>query len=114
LRVHYWFPCNCMEPCDCSGHNCAGTHCTKWHAAAAATTAQSLGILLIMVLPPTTTPSEINTDNWHCFMWRMSCNAQTSTTRPCGPGASWQPSTNECNPESNHRQNRIHRDVGMT
>ena len=63
--AHSWFPCYPEEPCDCEGHNCAGTHSTIGHAAAAATTANSLGIPLIVVVPPTPTPFELDTYNWH-------------------------------------------------
>jgi len=37
--AHFWFPCDPEETCDCEGHNCAVTHSTIGHAAAAATTA---------------------------------------------------------------------------
>jgi len=60
-----WFPCNSEEPCDCEGHNCAGTHSTIGHTAAAATTAKSLGIPLFVIAPLTPTPSEIDAYNWH-------------------------------------------------
>jgi len=63
--AHSWFPGDPEQPCDCEGHNCAGTHSTIGHAAAAATTAKSLGIPLIVIVPPTPTPSEIDAYNWH-------------------------------------------------
>ena len=63
--AHSWFHFDPEEPCDCEGHNCADTHSTIGHAAAAATTAKSLGIPLIVVVPPTPTPSEIDAYNWH-------------------------------------------------
>jgi len=63
--AHSWFPCDSEEPCDCEGHNCAGTHSTIGHTAAAATTSKSLGIPLIFIVPPTPSPSEINPYNWH-------------------------------------------------
>jgi hypothetical protein len=63
--VHSLFPCNPEEPCDCEGHNCAGTQLTIGHAAAAATTAKSLGIPLIVVVPLTPISSEIDAYNWH-------------------------------------------------
>ena len=61
---HSWFPCHPEEPCDCEGHNCVGTQFTIGHAAAA-TTAKSLGIQLIVIVSPTLTPSELDTYNWH-------------------------------------------------
>jgi len=64
-ETHSWFPCDREEPCDCEGHNSVGTHSTIGHAAAAATTAKSLGIALIVVVPPTPTPPEIDAYNWH-------------------------------------------------
>jgi hypothetical protein len=63
--AHSWFPCDPEEPCDCEGHNCAGTHSTIRYAAAAATTAKSLGMPLIVVVPQTPTPSEFDEYNWH-------------------------------------------------
>jgi len=57
--------CDPNEHSDCKGHDCVGAQSTVGHAAAAATTAKSLGIPLIVVLPPTPTPSEINTYTWH-------------------------------------------------
>jgi hypothetical protein len=63
--AHSWFPCDPEELCDCEGHNCVGTQSTIGHAAAAATTAKSLGIPLIVVVPPTPTPSELDAYNWH-------------------------------------------------
>jgi len=65
LGAHSWFPSDPEEPCDCEGHNCAGTHLTVGHAAAAATTAKSLGIPLIVIVPPTPTPSELDAYHWH-------------------------------------------------
>jgi len=65
MGAHSWFSCDSEETCDCKGHNCIGTHSTVGHAAAAATTAMSLGIQLIVVVPPTPTPSEIDAYNWH-------------------------------------------------
>jgi len=64
-EAHYWFPCDPEQLCDCEGHNCAGTHSTIGRSAAAATTAKSLGIPLIVIVPPTPTPSEIDAYNWH-------------------------------------------------
>jgi len=63
--AHSWFPRDPEEPCDCEGHNCAGTHSTIGYAAAAATTAKSLVIQLIVVVPPTLTPSELDAYNCH-------------------------------------------------
>jgi len=65
LGAHSWFPCDFEEPCDCEGHHCAGTLSTIGHTAAAATTAKSLGIALIVVVPPTPTSSEIDAYNWN-------------------------------------------------
>jgi hypothetical protein len=55
-----WFPCDPETPCECEGHNCAGTHSTVGHTAAAETAAKSLGIPLIVIVPPTPTPSEMD------------------------------------------------------
>jgi hypothetical protein len=62
--AHSWFRCDPAQECNCEGPNCAGTHSTIGHAATAATTAKSLGIPLIVVLPPTPTPSELEAYNW--------------------------------------------------
>jgi hypothetical protein len=63
--AHSWFPCDHDELCDCEGYNCAGTHSTVGNAAAAATTAKSLKIPLLVVVPLTLTPSGLDTYNWH-------------------------------------------------
>jgi hypothetical protein len=63
--THSWVPCDPEEPCDCEGHNCARTHSTIGHTAAAATTPKSLGIPLIVVVPLTPIPSEIDRYNRH-------------------------------------------------
>jgi hypothetical protein len=63
--AHSSYPCDSEEPCDCEGHNCVGIQSTVGYAAAAATTAKSFGITLIVVVPPTPTPSEIDAYNWH-------------------------------------------------
>ena len=63
--AHSWFPCDPERPCDCEGNNCAGTHSTVGHAVAAATTATSLGIPLIVIVPLTPTPSELDAYTWH-------------------------------------------------
>jgi hypothetical protein len=62
--AHSRFPCDHEEPCDCEGHNCAGTHSTIGHAAAAAPTTKSLRIPLIFIVPPTPTPSELDAYSW--------------------------------------------------
>jgi len=63
--AHSSFPCDHEEPCDCEELNCVGTHSTVGHAAAVATTAKSLGIPLIVIVPPTPNSSEIDAYNWH-------------------------------------------------
>jgi hypothetical protein len=55
-----WLPCDLEEPCNCEGHNCEGTQSTIGHAAAAGTTAKSTGIPLIVIVPLTPTPSELD------------------------------------------------------
>jgi len=50
--------CDPNEPCDCEGHNCVGAQSTVGHTAAAATTAKSLGIPQIVLVPPSPTPSK--------------------------------------------------------
>jgi len=83
--AHSWFPCDPEDPCDCEGHNCAGAQSTVGHVAAAATTAKSLGIPLIVVVPPTPTPSEIDAYNWHWQMCLVRCDVTLNGT-PSGPG----------------------------
>jgi len=63
--AHSWFPCDPEELCECEGHNCVRTQSTIGHTATAATTAKSLGIPLIVVVPSTLTPSELDTYHWH-------------------------------------------------
>jgi hypothetical protein len=80
LGAHSWFPCNPEEACDCERHNCLGTHSTVGQAAAAATTAQSLGIPLIAVVPLTPTPPEIDTYNWHWYICLIRCHVRINGT----------------------------------
>jgi len=63
--AHSWFNCEADIPCWCEGHDCCGTHETEGHAPAAAETAKPSVIPLIVVEPPTPTPSEIDQFNWH-------------------------------------------------
>jgi hypothetical protein len=49
---------NCEEICNCEGHNCVEAQLSVGHAAAAATTAKSLGVPLIVVVPSNPTPSD--------------------------------------------------------
>jgi hypothetical protein len=51
--------CDPEEPCDCEEHNCVGAQLTIRHAAAAATTAKSLGIPPIVVVLPSPSPSNL-------------------------------------------------------
>lgn len=61
--AHSWFPCDPEELCDCEAHICLGTQSTIGHAAALATTAKSLTIPLIVVVPPTLTSSDLDAYN---------------------------------------------------
>jgi len=63
--AHTWFNCHPEEPCECEGHNCLGTHSTEGHAPATAATAKLALVPLIVIKPPTPTPSEIDAYNWH-------------------------------------------------
>jgi hypothetical protein len=63
-RAHPRFPCDSEQPCNWECHNCVGTQSTIGRAAVAATTAKSLGIALIVVEPPTPTPSQFDIFNW--------------------------------------------------
>jgi hypothetical protein len=57
--------CDCEAHCDCEGHTCVGAQSTVGHAAAAITSAKSVGILLIVVEPPSPSPSQIEVYSWH-------------------------------------------------
>jgi hypothetical protein len=63
--AHSWFNCDPEKPCYCEGHDCRGTHETEGHAPAAAATAKLPEVPLIVVEPPTPTPSELDQFNWH-------------------------------------------------
>jgi len=65
LHFGLFTDCDPEETCDCEGYNCVRAQSTVGHAAAAATTATSLGIPLIFIVPPTPTPSEIDAYNLH-------------------------------------------------
>jgi len=64
-RAHAWFDCEPELACECEGYNCLGSHSTIGHAPAAAETVKYALIPLIVVEPPTLTPSEIEVYNWH-------------------------------------------------
>jgi len=70
-RTMYWwahasFDCDPELPSECEGHNCPGKHSTEGHAPAAVTaTIQPAPVPLIVIEPPTPTPSEIDACNWH-------------------------------------------------
>jgi len=55
LKVGLITDCDPNKVCDCEGHNCVGEQSTVGHTAAAATTAKSLGVPLMVVVPPTPT-----------------------------------------------------------
>jgi hypothetical protein len=63
--AHAWGICEPDTPCRCEGHDCCGTHETEGHAPAAAATAKAPEVPLIVVEPPTPTPSELDQFNWH-------------------------------------------------
>jgi len=63
--AHAWFNSHPEEPCECEGHNCLVTHSTEGHAPAAAGTAKPVLVPLIVIDPPTPTPSEIESYIWH-------------------------------------------------
>jgi hypothetical protein len=63
--AHSWFNCDIDTPCWCEGHDCRRTHETEGHARAAAATAKDPEILLIVVEPLISTPSELDRFNWH-------------------------------------------------
>jgi len=63
--AHAWLNCHPEEPCECEPHNCLGTHSMEGHAPAAAATAKPVLVPLIVIEPPTPTPSEIDAYNWH-------------------------------------------------
>ena len=64
-RAHAWFNCDSELPCECQEHNCLGTHSTEGHSPAAAATAKPALVPLVVIEPPTLTPSEIDIYNWH-------------------------------------------------
>ena len=56
--------CDLEEPCACEGLDSLEEQSTIGHTAAAAITSTSLGIPLIVVVPPTPPPSETDVYNW--------------------------------------------------
>jgi hypothetical protein len=81
---HSWFPCNSEEPCNCEGPNCAAIFLTVVYRAAAATSATSLRIPLIVIVALTPTPSELDSYSWHWLMYRICCHVRIDGT-PSGP-----------------------------
>jgi len=66
-RLHFglYTDCDSEEDCNCMGHNCVRAQSTVGYAAAAATTAKSIQIRLVDVVPLTLTSSEIDLYKWH-------------------------------------------------
>jgi len=62
--THAWFDCDPELPYKCGEHNCWETHLTQGLVPAAAATAKRLPIALIVIEPPTMTPSEIDSCIW--------------------------------------------------
>jgi len=60
-----WFDCDPELPCECEEHHCLRTHSMEGHVPAAAATAKPELVPLIVVEPPTPTPSEIDAYDWH-------------------------------------------------
>jgi hypothetical protein len=58
--AHSWYNYDIDTPCWCKEHDFRGTHETEGHAPAAAETAKPLEIPVIVVEPPTPTPSVLN------------------------------------------------------
>jgi hypothetical protein len=65
LHCGLFTDCDPEDSCHCKGHHCVGAQLTVGHTAEAATTAKSLGIPLIVVVPLTSTASEIDAYGWH-------------------------------------------------
>jgi hypothetical protein len=65
LGAHSWINCDIDTLCWCEGHDCYGSHTTEGHAPAAAVTAKTPEIPLIVIEPPTPTPSALDQFNWH-------------------------------------------------
>jgi len=105
--AHSWFPCDPEDPCDCEGHNCAGTHLTIVHAAAAATTAKSLEILLIFVVPSTPTPSKLDKYYWHWLMYLTCCDVRIRPAGMGGPGVRRWPGPHSRNRQHEHTGDRL-------
>ena len=61
--AHAWFDCDLELPREWDGHNCLGTHSMEGYAPAAAATAKPVPVPLIVIEPPTLTPSEIDICN---------------------------------------------------
>jgi hypothetical protein len=83
--IHSWLPCDHAEPLDCEGYHSAGFYSTVEHAAAAAPTPKSFGILLGVVIPPTLTPFKIDVYKWQCIMCTIRYDVMINGTQS-GPG----------------------------
>jgi len=63
--AHAWFNSDPELPCECEGHHFLGTHSTEGHAPPAAASTRAVPVPLMVIEPPTPTPSEIDAYNWH-------------------------------------------------
>ena len=77
--------CDPEEACNCERHNCVRAQLMIGHAAAPETSAKSLGIPMIVEVPPTPTPSEIDVYSWH-WLISLICSQVRITGTPSGPG----------------------------
>ena len=72
--------CGSNNTYDCEGHHCVEAQSIVGHGSAAAVTAKSVGVQLIIITPPTHTPSEIDSYNWHWLLCFHCCDVRMKST----------------------------------
>jgi len=63
--THSWLYCDVETACICEGRDCGMTHEIQEDTPAAAETAKTPPIPLVIIEPPTLTLSKLNLFNWH-------------------------------------------------
>jgi hypothetical protein len=88
LHFGLFGPCDLEEHCDCEDHICVREQSTVGNAIVAATTLKMCVILLIVMIPPTPTPSESDIDPKHWLLSLVHYNVRIRTTQLGSSGVS--------------------------
>lgn len=107
LHIGQFTGCTAEEACDCIGYNFVVAQSTIEIAAAAASTAKSLEIPLIAIVPPTPTPFAIDADSWYWEVYVISYDGRIKSGYHCSPGLSQRRRMNHSYAQHHSRRVRI-------